>query len=143
MTLSLTGVAPAAVLGLVLFVVVRPQRRRRRDLARLRARSAGASPPSSRIGGAAVRAARGGLDAVRRAAAPRCRSSTRSPRSSCGDALGNLTPLGPLVSEPAKAAFVRGRVPLGPALTALAIENMLYTLSVAAMIAAGDGGAAR
>ena len=26
----------------------------------------------------------------------------------CGDALGNLTPLGPLVGEPAKAAFVRG-----------------------------------
>lgn len=54
-----------------------------------------------------------------------------------GDALGNVTPLGPLVGEPAKAAFVRPRVPLGPALTALAIENVLYTLSVAAMIAAG------
>jgi hypothetical protein len=55
----------------------------------------------------------------------------------CGDAIGNLTPLGPLVGEPAKAAFVRGRVALGPALTALAIENVLYTLSAAAMIAAG------
>jgi hypothetical protein len=55
----------------------------------------------------------------------------------CGDALGNATPLGPLVSEPAKIACVRGRVPVGPALTALAIENVLYTLSVAAMIAAG------
>lgn len=54
-----------------------------------------------------------------------------------GDALGNLTPLGPIVGEPAKAAFVRARVPLGAALTALAIENVLYTLSVAAMIAAG------
>jgi hypothetical protein len=54
-----------------------------------------------------------------------------------GDALGNLTPLGPIVSEPAKAAFVRGRVPLGPAVTALAIENVLYTLSAAAMITAG------
>jgi len=32
---------------------------------------------------------------------------------------------------------VRGRVALGPALTALAIENVLYTLSTAAMIAAG------
>src|SRR5262245_33623687 len=41
----------------------------------------------------------------------------------CGDALGNLTPLGPLVGEPAKAAFVRGRVALGPALAALAVEN--------------------
>jgi hypothetical protein len=55
----------------------------------------------------------------------------------CGDAVGNVTPLGPLVGEPAKAAFVRGRVPLGPAATALAIENVLYTLSAAAMIAAG------
>jgi hypothetical protein len=55
----------------------------------------------------------------------------------CGDAIGNLTPLGPLVGEPAKAAFVRGRVPLGPAVAALAIENVLYTLSAAAMIAAG------
>ena len=54
-----------------------------------------------------------------------------------GDALGNLLPLGPLVSEPTKAAFVRRTIPLGPAATALAIENVLYTLSVAAMIAAG------
>ena len=55
----------------------------------------------------------------------------------CGDALGNLTPLGPIVGEPAKAAFVRRRVPLGIAATALAIENVLYALSAAAMIAAG------
>jgi hypothetical protein len=55
----------------------------------------------------------------------------------CGDTIGNLTPLGPLVGEPAKAAMVRKRVPLAPALTALAIENVLYTLSAAAMIAAG------
>lgn len=55
----------------------------------------------------------------------------------CGDTIGNLTPLGPLVGEPAKAALVRKRVPLAPALTALAIENVIYTLSAAAMIAAG------
>ena len=55
----------------------------------------------------------------------------------CGDALGNATPLGPLVSEPAKVAFVRDRVPLAAAFTALAIENVFYSLSVAAMIAAG------
>jgi len=53
-----------------------------------------------------------------------------------GDAVGNLTPLGLIASEPAKVAFVRHHVPLGPSLTALAIENILYTLSVAAMIAA-------
>lgn len=55
----------------------------------------------------------------------------------CGDALGNLTPLGPIVGEPAKIACVRRRVPVGPAITALAIENVIYTLSVAAMLAAG------
>jgi len=55
----------------------------------------------------------------------------------CGDAIGNVTPLGPIVGEPAKVACVRGRLPLGVALTALAIENVIYTLTVAAMIAAG------
>ncbi len=55
----------------------------------------------------------------------------------CGDAMGNITPLGPLASEPTKIACVRGRIPLGPALTSLAIENIFYTLSVGAMIAAG------
>jgi hypothetical protein len=55
----------------------------------------------------------------------------------CGDAIGNLTPLGPLVGEPAKAALVRGRVAIGPAVAALAVENVFYTLSAAAMIAAG------
>jgi hypothetical protein len=54
-----------------------------------------------------------------------------------GDALGNATPLGPVVGEPAKAAFVRGTVPAGPALSALAAENAFYTLATAAMIASG------
>ncbi|HEX6973633.1 MAG TPA: lysylphosphatidylglycerol synthase domain-containing protein [Vicinamibacterales bacterium] len=54
-----------------------------------------------------------------------------------GDAIGNLTPLGPIVGEPAKIAWVRQRVPVGAAVTALAIENVIYTLSVAAMLAAG------
>jgi Lysylphosphatidylglycerol synthase TM region len=56
-----------------------------------------------------------------------------------GDSLGNLTPLGLFASEPAKAAFVRGRLPLGAAITALAIENILYTLSAVAMIAVSTG----
>lgn len=54
-----------------------------------------------------------------------------------GDALGNLTPLGLLASEPAKAAFVRHRLTLMAALSGIAIENLLYTLSVAAIIAGG------
>jgi hypothetical protein len=56
-----------------------------------------------------------------------------------GDTLGNLTPFGPLVGEPAKAALVGGRLPLAAALSALAVENFLYALSVAVMIAAGLG----
>jgi hypothetical protein len=54
-----------------------------------------------------------------------------------GDALGNVTPLGPLVGEPAKAAFARRHVPGQSAVTGLAVENIFYTLSTAAMIAAG------
>ncbi|HJR58714.1 MAG TPA: lysylphosphatidylglycerol synthase domain-containing protein [Vicinamibacterales bacterium] len=54
-----------------------------------------------------------------------------------GDAVGNVTPLGPLVGEPAKAAFVRHHLAVQPALTALAVENIFYTLSTAAMIASG------
>ena len=54
-----------------------------------------------------------------------------------GDTVGNLTPLGPVLGEPAKAAYVRGPVPGVVAFTALAIETLIYTLSAAAMIAAG------
>jgi hypothetical protein len=57
-----------------------------------------------------------------------------------GDAVGNLTPLGPLVGEPAKATYARRHVAAQPAVTALAIENILYTLATAAMIAAGTIG---
>lgn len=53
-----------------------------------------------------------------------------------GDALGNLTPLGLIASEPTKAAFLRPHAPMGPAVAAVAIETLLYTLTVAAMIAA-------
>jgi hypothetical protein len=55
----------------------------------------------------------------------------------CGDAVGNVTPLGPLASEPTKIACVRDRIAIAPALTSLAIENVFYTLSVGAMIGAG------
>ena len=55
----------------------------------------------------------------------------------CGDALGNVTPFGPLVSEPTKIAYVRGQLDTAAALAGLAIENVVYTLSVGAMIAAG------
>ena len=54
-----------------------------------------------------------------------------------GDTIGNATPLGPVLGEPAKAAYARGTIPVGTVLTALAIENLFYSLSAAAMIAAG------
>ena len=54
-----------------------------------------------------------------------------------GDALGNLTPLSLLVSEPAKALFVRDREPVSLTLAALAVENLFYTLSAALVVAGG------
>jgi len=54
-----------------------------------------------------------------------------------GDALGSLTPFGMVVSEPAKAAFVRDRVPIVASISAIAVENLFYMLSVALFIFAG------
>jgi hypothetical protein len=54
-----------------------------------------------------------------------------------GDALGNIVPLGIVVSEPAKAALVRDRVPLVAGLSAIAVENIFYSLSVALFVFGG------
>jgi predicted membrane channel-forming protein YqfA (hemolysin III family) len=54
-----------------------------------------------------------------------------------GDAMGNLTPLGIVASEPTKAALVRDRVPLVVAIAALAVQNLFYSLSVALFILSG------
>lgn len=55
-----------------------------------------------------------------------------------GDALGNIIPLASVaVSEPSKAVFVKDRIPLMVSLSALAIENIFYSLSVALFIFAG------
>jgi glycosyltransferase 2 family protein len=55
-----------------------------------------------------------------------------------GDALGNIVPLvSAAVSEPSKAVFVKDRVPLIVGLSALAIENIFYALSVSLFIFAG------
>ena len=54
-----------------------------------------------------------------------------------GDAIGNVTPLGLLASEPIKAAMVRHRVSLMDALASITIENLFYTASVVVMIAVG------
>jgi hypothetical protein len=55
-----------------------------------------------------------------------------------GDAIGNVLPFASfVVSEPAKPALIRDRVPLIAGLSALAIENIFYGLSVAVFIASG------
>ena len=63
----------------------------------------------------------------------------RAPSPPClaADAVGNLTPLGLLASEPTKVLLLRGVVPTGPALTSVALDNAFYTGSVVLMLAAG------
>ena len=55
-----------------------------------------------------------------------------------GDAVGNIVPLASAaVSEPSKAAFVTNRVPLLASLSAIALENIFYSLSVVLFIFSG------
>jgi hypothetical protein len=54
-----------------------------------------------------------------------------------GEALGQVTPLATLVSEPSKAVLVRDRLPLSAALSAIVIENIFYTATVGLMIGLG------
>ncbi len=54
-----------------------------------------------------------------------------------GDAVGNLTPLGLLASEPTKVLLVRHRLPTSAALTSVALDNGFHTVAVLVMIAAG------
>ena len=54
-----------------------------------------------------------------------------------GDAIGNLTPLGPLVGEPAKAAFVRGTCRAGTGAHGAGDRERALHAVGAAMIAAG------
>lgn len=74
------------------------------------------------------------LDATERRAVPLAQAFAAG---LCAEAIGSLTPLGLLASEPAKAAWVRDRLPFGRAMAAVAIENVLYSISVAIVIAAG------
>jgi hypothetical protein len=53
------------------------------------------------------------------------------------DALGNLTPLGLLASEPAKVLLVRRRLSTAAGISSVAADNVFYTLSVIAVIGAG------
>ncbi len=55
-----------------------------------------------------------------------------------GDAIGNVLPFASFViSEPAKPALIRDRLPLMVGMSAIAIENIFYSLSVAVSISCG------
>jgi hypothetical protein len=55
-----------------------------------------------------------------------------------GDAIGNVLPFASFViSEPAKPALIRDRLPLMAGLSAIAIENIFYSFSVAVFICSG------
>ncbi len=54
-----------------------------------------------------------------------------------GDALGNVTPFGALVSEPAKVALVRRRLGAGTTISAVTLENLFYVASVVIVLVCG------
>ncbi len=55
-----------------------------------------------------------------------------------GDAIGNVLPFASFViSEPAKPALIRDRLPLMAGLSSIAIENIFYSVSVAVSISTG------
>ena len=54
-----------------------------------------------------------------------------------GDAVGNVTPLGLLASEPTKVLLTRHHLATREAVASLAVENLVYAASVLAMVGAG------
>ncbi len=54
-----------------------------------------------------------------------------------GDAVGNVTPLGVLASEPTKVLLTRHHLATIDSVASLTLENMLYGVSVMAMLAVG------
>jgi hypothetical protein len=54
-----------------------------------------------------------------------------------GDAIGNITPLSLIVSEPAKSMYLRDDVPVARSFAALTAENFFYSVSVALFIVLG------
>src|SRR5262245_22504115 len=95
--------------------------------------------------GIIVICALGGLRGLIRAAAwrfcldPKDRVSFASTYAAylVGDAIGNLTPFGMLLSEPSKILLLRHRIDMAAAAAALVIENVVYSGTVAAMLFAG------
>lgn len=56
-----------------------------------------------------------------------------------GDALGNVTPLGLVASEPSKALYLRRHADPGHTLAALVAENFFYSVSVAIYVVVAAG----
>jgi lysylphosphatidylglycerol synthase-like protein len=54
-----------------------------------------------------------------------------------GDAIGNVTPFGFLISEPSKIVMVRGRIPVQASAASLTVENLVYSATVVVMLVAG------
>jgi uncharacterized membrane protein YbhN (UPF0104 family) len=54
-----------------------------------------------------------------------------------GDAVGNITPLGPLGSEGAKALLSRRNISTPAAFSSVVLENIFYSISVAIMVMIG------
>jgi len=54
-----------------------------------------------------------------------------------GDAIGNVTPFGFLISEPLKIVMVRGRIAVKASVAALTLENLFYTTTIVVMLVAG------
>ncbi len=54
-----------------------------------------------------------------------------------GDAMGNLTPLGLLASEPTKVLIVRARISTVTSIASVTIENAFYTASVCVVLLTG------
>lgn len=54
-----------------------------------------------------------------------------------GDALGNITPLGLIASEPTKVLLTRHQLATRESVASLAIDNLVYALSVIAMVGVG------
>jgi hypothetical protein len=54
-----------------------------------------------------------------------------------GDAVGNVTPLGPVASEGTKTILSRRNLPTADAVSSVVLENIFYSVSVAVMVSVG------
>jgi hypothetical protein len=78
-------------------------------------------------------------EAWRRCMAPDARIPLRQAWTAylAGDAIGNITPLGLVASEPTKVFLIRHRLATRQAASSLALDVFIYATSVVAMIALG------